>query len=396
MALPELYFDDELALADAAPSRRTPGFAGQMRDTKVGFPGLIGVISFIIPAHNEQAALGRTLEAIHDSARGVEQTYEIIVVDDASTDATAEVARQHQATVVPVNNRQIAATRNAGGRAARGERMFFVDADTTINPRAVAEALRYMDKGAVGGGAPVLFEGKVPLPVQLFAYFAIVFAKLAGFTGGAFMFCTREAFQATGGFDERLFWAEEGVFGLALKRQGRFMVVWKPVLTSPRRIRSLSAAHLPAFVVRIILSPRKMLMRRASVEKIWYDSNRARDNMVSETLRAKVADAFGLLFFVLLVTAPVWYFIPESWMPWGTLRGDARFIIESFLCHLGLIFWPLAVVVFVNLFRRTNWLEWIRLAMIAALLFKLARDATQGVFFTWIWVGYKLAHFYQG
>ncbi|HTA29893.1 MAG TPA: glycosyltransferase, partial [Candidatus Cybelea sp.] len=179
------------------------------------------MISFIIPAHNEQAALGRTLEAIHDSARGVEQPYEIIVVDDASTDATAEVARQHQATVVPVNNRQIAATRNAGGRAAHGERLFFVDADTTINPRAVAEALRYMDKGAVGGGAPVVFEGKVPLPVQLFAYFAIVFAKVAGFTGGAFMFCTREAFQATGGFDERLFWAEEGVFGLALKRQGR-------------------------------------------------------------------------------------------------------------------------------------------------------------------------------
>ncbi len=362
-----------------------------MANTKPDQAGLIGVISFIIPAHNEAAGLGRTLEAIHDSARIAGQPYEVIVVDDASTDATAEVARQHQATVVSVNHRQIAATRNAGGRVARGDRLFFVDADTTINSRAVAEALRYMDKGAVGGGGPVLFEGKVPLPVQLFAYLGIVFAKVAGFTGGAFMFCTREAFQATGGFDERLFWAEEGFFGLALKRRGRFVVLWKPVLTSPRRLRSLSAAHLPAFIMRIILSPRKMLTQRASVQKIWYDSNRSGDNAVSNTLRAKLAGGVGLLFFVLLATSPVWYFVPWSWTPSDTLRGDVRFIIESFLCYMGLIFWPLAIVIFVNLFRRTHWLEWIRMAVIAALFFKLAVDSTQGVMFTWIWAWHKLA-----
>ena len=80
------------------------------------------MISFIVPPHNEQACLGRTLQAIHDSARVVGQPYEVIVVNDASTDATAEVARQLDATVVPVNHRQIAATRNSGGRAATGDR----------------------------------------------------------------------------------------------------------------------------------------------------------------------------------------------------------------------------------------------------------------------------------
>src|SRR5687768_12884150 len=98
------------------------------------------MISFIVPAHNEQACLGRTLQAIHDSARAVAQRYEIIVADDASTDATAQIARQHDATVVTVKHRQIAATRNSGARAARGERFFFIDADTVINPRAVAAA----------------------------------------------------------------------------------------------------------------------------------------------------------------------------------------------------------------------------------------------------------------
>ncbi len=348
------------------------------------------MISFIVPAHNEQALLGRTLQAIHDAAGVVGQPYEIIVVDDASTDATAGVARQHQATVLPVNHRQIAATRNSGARAARGERLFFVDADTTINARAVAEALRHMDKGAAGGGAPVLFDGIVPLPIQLFAFLAGIIAKLAGFTGGAFMYCTRAAFDATGGFDERLFWAEEGVFALALKRQGRFVVLWEPVFTSPRRCRSLSAAHLPAFIARIILSPRKMLTRRASVEKIWYDSNRAGDDIISKSLAAKVSNGIGLLFFILLCTAPIWYFIPDSWTPWGSVRGDMRFVIETFLCHLGLIFWPLAIFLFVQLFRRMHWLEWIKLAAITALCFRLARDATQGVFFSWTWLWHKL------
>src|SRR3990172_9085891 len=100
------------------------------------------MISFIVPAHNEQASLGPTLEDIHKAARAVGQPYEIFVVDDASTDATPQIAAQNNARVVSVNHRQIAATRNSGARAAQGERLFFVDADTTANPIAVAAALR--------------------------------------------------------------------------------------------------------------------------------------------------------------------------------------------------------------------------------------------------------------
>jgi len=100
------------------------------------------VISFIVPAHNEEACLGRTLEAIRESADFVAQPYEIIVVNDASTDSTAEIARQNNARVVDVNHRQIAATRNSGARAAAGDRLFFVDADTIINSSVVAAALR--------------------------------------------------------------------------------------------------------------------------------------------------------------------------------------------------------------------------------------------------------------
>src|SRR3954467_603234 len=98
------------------------------------------MISFVVPAHNEEFCLPKTLGAIHASVRAIGEPYEVIVVDDASTDATAQVAREHEAIVVQVNHRQIAATRNSGARAARGERFFFVDADTTINPSVVKSA----------------------------------------------------------------------------------------------------------------------------------------------------------------------------------------------------------------------------------------------------------------
>jgi glycosyltransferase involved in cell wall biosynthesis len=112
----------------------------------------MSMISFIVPAHNEQACLGRTLRAIHESARATGQRYEIVVANDACTDETAEIAQQNGARVVSVSHRQIAATRNFGARAANGERLFFVDADTVVNSRAIKAAIRAMDKGAVGSG----------------------------------------------------------------------------------------------------------------------------------------------------------------------------------------------------------------------------------------------------
>src|SRR5262249_42692102 len=123
----------------------------------------VGMISFVIPAHNEAELIGRTLSALHNSARATSESYEIIVVDDASTDGTGTLALDRGARVVAVNCRRIAATRNAGAREATGELLFFVDADTVVPPRAVHAALRALRGGALGGGAGVRFDGPVPL-----------------------------------------------------------------------------------------------------------------------------------------------------------------------------------------------------------------------------------------
>src|SRR5260221_14157712 len=354
---------------------------------------LPAMISFIVPAHNEQACIDRTLQAIHESARLLGLAYEIIVVDDASTDATAEIARRNDARVVCVNHRQISATRNSGGRAARGERLFFVDADTTTNPRAVASALRCMDNGAVGGGAPTWVDENeiVPLYVQLLGLFAVMIPKLAGFTGGAFMFCTREAFHVVGGFNERLFWAEEGAFALALKREGRFVVLWERVFTSGRRFRKISGLQLLFGGLRMMFSPFKAFTQRASVEKVWYDSNREGDDKMPDSLSVRVSNGIALVIVIVLVTEPIWSLVPRSWTPLSSPIGKVRFVIGIFLCHLGLGFWPLATVLLMNLARQKRSTGQIQSVALIAFLIWNAWGATRGVIRIWTlfchWLG---------
>src|SRR5438046_10766755 len=108
------------------------------------------MISFIVPAYNEELELSSTIEAIRTAASGATQPYEIIVVDDASTDATAEIASGMGAKVIPINRRQIAASRNAGARAAQGEYLFFIDADTRINGAHVSGGIAALEGGCAG------------------------------------------------------------------------------------------------------------------------------------------------------------------------------------------------------------------------------------------------------
>src|SRR5438874_3680810 len=183
------------------------------------------MISFIVPAYNEEHELSKTLAAIRTAASGAAQPYEIIVVDDASTDATPEIASRVGAKVIPINRRQIAAARNAGGRVAQGEYLFFVDADTRINRGHIAEAIIALEAGYAGGSARVAMDGFVPIwGRMLLRGFASVYFGL-NLGAGAFLFTTRRNFDAVGGFDEQYFAGEEVYFSIELKKLGRFKVL---------------------------------------------------------------------------------------------------------------------------------------------------------------------------
>ena len=231
------------------------------------------MISFIVPAYNEERLLGATLDALHAAARAVGERYELVVVDDASTDRTALIAQRHGALLVSVAHRQIAATRNSGARVANGELFIFVDADTIVNEAVVRSAVEAMRNGAVGGGAAVEFDGSVPLYARLLLPVLVRMFRAARLAAGCFLFCTRSAFVAAGGFDEAFYGAEEIVMSRALNRLGKFVVLRETVTTSGRKLRTHSVRDVLMILGRLALRGPNAVKQRQGME-LWYAERR--------------------------------------------------------------------------------------------------------------------------
>ena len=231
------------------------------------------MLSFIVPAYNEELELPSTLSAIHAAAAMNAEPYEIIVVNDASTDATATLAATGGARLLTIHRRQIAAARNAGARQAQGDVLFFVDADTRIAPQHVSAALTALRNGCVGGGARMEINEEIPPWARIFVY---VFGGLyfgANLGAGAFLFTSRSLFDRAGGFDEQCFAGEEYYFTRALKKFGRFRLLADPVVTSGRKLRMYSARQVLGGLVGIILRGKRAVRSRDRLD-LWYDGKR--------------------------------------------------------------------------------------------------------------------------
>lgn len=109
-----------------------------------GKPADEPLVSVVIPAYNSQAFVHRSIES------ALQQTHhplEIIVVDDGSTDGTADVAGRYPVTVLRQRNGGPAGARNTGVQAASGEWIAFLDHDDTWFPHKTAEQLRLVSPG---------------------------------------------------------------------------------------------------------------------------------------------------------------------------------------------------------------------------------------------------------
>ncbi len=211
------------------------------------------MLSFIIPAHNEERLIAQTIRSLHDAATAIGEPYEIIVADDASTDVTASIAAAGGARVVSVSFRQISAARNAGAAAAQGDMLVFVDADTRVTAAVVGAAVRAMREGAVGGGSRARFEGRVPFYGRIMAWAWLeIIQPLTRVAAGCFIFCTRSSFEAAGGFDPSLYAAEDVILSRRLGRLGRFVIVREEVVTSGRSLRSNSGFEFLRLAVNFV------------------------------------------------------------------------------------------------------------------------------------------------
>jgi glycosyltransferase involved in cell wall biosynthesis len=233
---------------------------------------VLGVrISFIIPAHNEEEHLSATLEALRGSTDQASVDWsEIIVVDDDSTDSTADIALSHSVQVISVVKKQISAARNAGAHVAVGDVFIFIDADTIVTAGAIKQAAAAMEQGRTFGGASIRFDEPCPrwatvvLPLFLLVYRA---AKLAP---GCFFVVRRDLFEKVGGFDESIFAGEETLLARSLKKAGgQYYLGGAKVITSGRKLRDHSGWVLLRTLVRIVLKGKRGVQSRDGLD-LWY------------------------------------------------------------------------------------------------------------------------------
>ncbi len=182
-------------------------------------------ISIIIPAFNEAGYLSETLKRLRSAEQQIKTIaaadIEILVVDNASTDTTAELARSARATVVSESHHNVARVRNRGAAVARHDTLVFLDADTLVPPELLLEIARAMaDPHCVGGSVDILHR---PASRILRGY--LVFWRTLGLIGGmaqgACQFCRKNAFRELGGYDETWYMGEDVDFYWRLKRLAR-------------------------------------------------------------------------------------------------------------------------------------------------------------------------------
>jgi glycosyltransferase involved in cell wall biosynthesis len=231
------------------------------------------MISFIVPAHDEERLIGETLEALVATTARLSTASEIIVVADASTDATAEIARGSGALVIEVDHRHIAATRNAGAKIARGHLLIFVDADTLVDATLIEAAQRAIDAGAIGGGCAVRLQEPLSRSERVAQGFFCWLFRVTRIAPGCFVFVTRAAFDTVGGFDETWYAGEDVAISRALAKHGRFVILRESVFTSARKLRTHSFAEHARMLLRFTFRGRRLLKSRDQLD-LWYGRRR--------------------------------------------------------------------------------------------------------------------------
>jgi len=183
------------------------------------------LISVVIPAFNEEAYLGDTLASLNRAEAFLRDkeslATEIIVVDNASDDSTADVARALGAIVIKETHHNVANVRNSGAKLSNGDVLVFVDADTIVPDKLLARIVEAMSDTTCFGGAVDTDYRPTKLTSKAYLQFWRMLGKVTGMAQGATQFCRRDLFLALNGYDESLFMGEDVDFHWRLKRMAK-------------------------------------------------------------------------------------------------------------------------------------------------------------------------------
>jgi rSAM/selenodomain-associated transferase 2 len=188
----------------------------------------MSLVSVIIPTLNEADGIERTLTRL-SRIGGLE----LIVSDGGSSDETVSLAERHARVITAATGR--AAQMNAGARAASGEILLFLHADSFLSEACVAELRKTLEDPRVIGGAFRLRIESSRIGVRLVGLAANIRTQLTGIPyGDQGLFVRTRVFNEMGGFPE-LPLMEDLEFSRRLKHYGRRVILRTPIGTSSRR-----------------------------------------------------------------------------------------------------------------------------------------------------------------
>lgn len=209
-------------------------------------------LSFVIPAYNEEDYLGDCIDSILREAKGKDIDYEIIVVNNASTDGTKKVAQKYKnVKIVDEPKKGLVAARRAGYSISNGDIIANVDSDSRLTPGWIDIVINEFenDPKLAGISGPFIFYdlGRfMKLMVKLFYYYAFslylfntkILRRGSMLQGGNFAI-RRKPFEEVGGYDEKKysFYGEDAHVAMKLYKVGK--VKWTfdlPMYSSGRRI----------------------------------------------------------------------------------------------------------------------------------------------------------------
>ena len=211
-------------------------------------------VSVVVPAHNEENYLPSCLASIKNQDYAGD--YEVIVVDNASTDNTAQIACDWGAKVVYESRRSPACARQKGAEIARGKIIAFIDADTQAPIHWLSAIVwRFLcEPETVVTSGPYAFydAGKIARIASYGNFISIIIDQLfrKAFNKGSAVWGSnfavrRSALMEVGGFDTSIrFYGEEYELSLRLKKAGKGVVIPRLfVLTSARRLKRIGVVN---------------------------------------------------------------------------------------------------------------------------------------------------------
>lgn len=263
--------------------------------------------SVIIPTYNSAPTLGALLTSLEGQTLS---DFEVIVVDDASTDDTPGVANRHQCRYIRLEeNRGPAHARNLGAAKSSGEWLVYTDADTEFTPDTLAQIDRVLGQceadALVGtyAGEPAN-RGFAPRYKALWEY-CIIDRRLLVDKNGVMAtdawaprpgVVRRAAFEAVGGFKTSFTGAdlEDVEFGYRLSAAG-----YRIMLAPNVRIRH----HYPATVMKEM----RAFARRVAIWMRMLTTRRKLDKHGEGTPQQALAHVLGFGAFLLLVAGIAWW-----------------------------------------------------------------------------------------